>query len=410
MKTCAGCKQNIPHREYLTCSICNDPYDLECANVTDKRFYNTMGPEHRLKWKCQACWCKMPKQDNSNKLITPVDENHEPTLNLSSEMSHQNVTLRPKPMTSSCQTICLDLTNGSETGDEVSELGDTINVNSLKDTEQMSYDHLCKFILEKLDNNRQSIINEIKSVVQQEVAIAISELKLDCIKRTDLLTCEQKNLHIKISELDRKIVNLEKQLQDIQNKQFPISKTETKNSNNSDNSKKIVLHGLEEYRGETESDICNRVSQIFYDFLNIDADGYIEEIHRIGKRGNQRPLEIELLSKKMAKLILENSRYLKNSPFSVTEYLDREDIEKRRELKKVLIEARANGKYAILRGNKLFINGEEYCTNKTLTTTNMQTHDTEHAKATVNKQEQINTQNKYHRPSRTKQNHNFRNK
>lgn len=39
---CAGCKQPITSRRFLTCSLCKEPYDLECANIPELRFYNTM--------------------------------------------------------------------------------------------------------------------------------------------------------------------------------------------------------------------------------------------------------------------------------------------------------------------------------------------------------------------------------
>lgn len=68
-RTCLGCNHVITGREFLTCSKCTKIYDLECANVSEKRFRNTMTEEHRMKWVCQECLNKQPKTGNTN---TPV--------------------------------------------------------------------------------------------------------------------------------------------------------------------------------------------------------------------------------------------------------------------------------------------------------------------------------------------------
>ncbi|KAJ2938793.1 hypothetical protein O0L34_g18414 [Tuta absoluta] len=61
---CAGCTNTISDRRYLTCSYCKSVYDLECANVSEKRFYNTMQPQHKCNWKCPECITKKPKTGN----------------------------------------------------------------------------------------------------------------------------------------------------------------------------------------------------------------------------------------------------------------------------------------------------------------------------------------------------------
>lgn len=66
---CAGCLGKIDGRRFLQCSFCRQTYDLECANVSEKRFYNIMPQERRDAWKCQSCICQQPKGGNIN---TPV--------------------------------------------------------------------------------------------------------------------------------------------------------------------------------------------------------------------------------------------------------------------------------------------------------------------------------------------------
>ncbi|XP_059050822.1 uncharacterized protein LOC131845748 [Achroia grisella] len=63
---CAGCLRTIKDRKYLLCEGCNQFYDLDCANVSEQRFYNTLVDEHRRNWRCVLCVSKKPKSDNTN--------------------------------------------------------------------------------------------------------------------------------------------------------------------------------------------------------------------------------------------------------------------------------------------------------------------------------------------------------
>lgn len=67
--SCAGCLQPIADGSFLKCYLCNENYDLICANVAETYFDLSMTAEHRNTWKCQVCRCKEPKADNTN---TPV--------------------------------------------------------------------------------------------------------------------------------------------------------------------------------------------------------------------------------------------------------------------------------------------------------------------------------------------------
>lgn len=50
----------------MKCTVCAHPYDLTCANVSERQFSNSKLSEE---WKCETCKSKQPKGDNSN---TPV--------------------------------------------------------------------------------------------------------------------------------------------------------------------------------------------------------------------------------------------------------------------------------------------------------------------------------------------------
>lgn len=66
---CAGCRSTLSNNLYLRCCVCTDSYDLDCANVAEKRFLNTMTNDHKTSWKCQACRSKQPKVGNVD---TPI--------------------------------------------------------------------------------------------------------------------------------------------------------------------------------------------------------------------------------------------------------------------------------------------------------------------------------------------------
>lgn len=52
----------------MKCAHCKTPYDLDCANVSLKRF-NLMTKENKANWKCPECISKKPKVGNLN---TPI--------------------------------------------------------------------------------------------------------------------------------------------------------------------------------------------------------------------------------------------------------------------------------------------------------------------------------------------------
>lgn len=99
------------------------------------------------------------------------------------------------------------------------------------------------------------------------------------------------------------------------------------------NEKIIVLYGLEEFRYEDENELHDRIVNIFYDVIGIDLTGYIEDVCRIGKRGNRRALKIEILSKRVTKYILGNVKFFKNTGLWISEYLNENGLERRKQEK-----------------------------------------------------------------------------
>lgn len=73
-KTCVGCKQTIVTNQFLRCSCCMSFYDLECANVSENRFYNTLTREHREKWRCTRCIHEPSGYEKNSIPVHTVDE------------------------------------------------------------------------------------------------------------------------------------------------------------------------------------------------------------------------------------------------------------------------------------------------------------------------------------------------
>lgn len=56
--TCSKCKKDLPRRGFLTCSECQHKYHLECANVSQTRYYIM---EKKDQWMCTRCITKPKK-------------------------------------------------------------------------------------------------------------------------------------------------------------------------------------------------------------------------------------------------------------------------------------------------------------------------------------------------------------
>lgn len=52
---CAKCLRLIQGKQYLRCSVCEQLFDLQCANVSVQRFNNTLIGEHGEAWQCPTC-------------------------------------------------------------------------------------------------------------------------------------------------------------------------------------------------------------------------------------------------------------------------------------------------------------------------------------------------------------------
>lgn len=348
---CSGCLQNLPRKKYLTCAYCKKSYDLECANVPSQRFYNTMTHEVKQNWKCQACYCNTPKTGNAD---TPI-RSRDRAMN---DLELNNMTTGNKPATTNNDTL---------SSEDLSILGDTKTIEDMtiaKMQSEITLENISEIISIQLRENNISIISQLQATIQTEINKAIDKLKEDVTKEINNLSQQNKNqqtdielMKAKMAKLDNTNKELREEIKDLEAK---LTTNQMRKFSPESNSKKIVLFGLSEHYKERESDLHNRINQIFRDIMRVDLVGYIEDTYRIGKYNNRnRPLVIELLSKRMAKYITENSQYFQGTNLSISEFLDENERKARKILREDMFNARRKGLYAVIRNNQLYIEGKK---------------------------------------------------
>lgn len=196
---CAGCLQQINNRRFLKCKLCAQLYDIECANVPEQRFYNTMTKEHKQNWLCPLCFAKKPKVNNQN---TPCKQQEnantttnyeESSFNADDDIPHitgdENVTMRHKKLHNCVDESLMleDYINSSE-GEET--LTDTLSLKTLSPEVNISEED----VLTKLQ----------LQIIQLQEKLKNAEDKIEC------LTLENDSLKNKLIIMDRKIDHLEK--------------------------------------------------------------------------------------------------------------------------------------------------------------------------------------------------------
>jgi uncharacterized protein (UPF0335 family) len=389
----------ITGRWFLQCSKCKNVSCLECANA-EKRFFNTMSPGQKTEWVCVPCKNKQPKGTN---IITGTSaaytQVHVSNSNERNRNDHENTKIpvssrRNLPTAPSivnkknskeidskyiittrqqklANHLIANKDNDSDESD-VSLLGNTMCTpqNNLmrNDTSinQSTVDKISHLLDTKLEQYKTSTVSELKSemraLIQQEIHHVISSLKLEITENMKCVTSKQTALQSEIDQFHSKIMALEteqkklkNEIQNLHNGHKIVTEKPTE-----DISKRIVLYGLDASQRDNENELYVRIANVFRGILNVNIEGYIESLHRLGKRGNRRPIVIELISKRMSQYILDNCRAFQGTGLTISRYLDTEGINKRRGLIVLLQEARKQGKNAVIRNNTLVINGKAH--------------------------------------------------
>ncbi|CAB3254134.1 unnamed protein product [Arctia plantaginis] len=164
---------------------------------------------------------------------------------------------------------------------------------------------------------------------------------------------ELNHLNIEIDKLQIENENLKKEIKGLS------TQTSQPTYIPESNYKKIVLYGLAEYYREPENLLFNRLEDLFRDIAQVDLSGYIEDTYRMGRNtSSNRPLVIELISKRMVKYLLKNSQCFQGTGLFIAEFLDNTARKERAQLREELFAARKKGLHAIIRNKQLYIEGK----------------------------------------------------
>lgn len=344
MRPCNACAKHINISEQLECTKCKANFHYQCVGI-DSEHYTRNRQDLELSWICPDCIrvTKRPKRDD-----TPISNRYSAQYETKNNKSTDEVS----PCPSETPQI-IDLS--TENIEQIS-----ITISSILDS--------------KLDN----LVKSFRQDIANEFEKRIDKIRKEYTTKFDNITTEQGALERKITKLSEKISTLEIELKEMrqhistQRKTSaptpPETVTQLKQEVTSlqekiykeTNNRKIILYGLDEHWNELSHQIIERINYAFYDLLSIDINGYIDSVRRIGKKGNRRPIEIEFISKRMTDYILDNARNFRNSGLYVSKIMTRSELDELKILKQKLQESRRIGHHAVIRQNKLYINGKLY--------------------------------------------------
>ena len=120
----------------------------------------------------------------------------------------------------------------------------------------------------------------------------------------------------------------------------------------------IVIYGVPEEGRETWEESEEIVRRVVYQ-IGVDLEFRdIERAHRVGRWGNlKRPIVCKLAHYKIKDLILRDSKYLRGTGIAISEDYSERVRQERNFLKPHMMEARRQGHHAVLRFDKLVVDG-----------------------------------------------------
>lgn len=317
---CAACILKIGRGEILACSSCHGTYHYRCLNMTTA--YYVENKQFLLhSWCCPNCE-NITKRNRNDDTPTRKQNQHQCQLNdtnmsVDDYIHHDNKI--GETLTSNMQSK------------EITSPRSNIEIITLDKIGQL----LDKKLDEKLERQRKSIITELRQTMESQITIAINKLTQQMTTSIDTLNMEQTQIKNNINNIDEKIELLETENKVLKNEieklQYSTKNTTIRSPEmEQKHENKLVIYGLNENYDEQQHVLEHRVISLFLQCMNVDLTGYIEEIFRMGKRGYRRPIQIELISKRMTKYLLNNARRLKSTGIYVSEFLNKNTLEEKR--------------------------------------------------------------------------------
>ncbi|XP_065640541.1 uncharacterized protein LOC136073104 [Hydra vulgaris] len=229
-----------------------------------------------------------------------------------------------------------------------------------------------KIITKQLEEHKKSILKETERLLKEHeksfTLIMSANLKiitdrLDTIEKDNNNKSKIKNIEKDLNEIKDSLSFQEnKTLENISHlKKYYDNQINTlyKKSIDLENRSRrnnLRIDGLKESPGESWEDCEKEVKKFFNNQLKISKEVVIERAHRIGQKKDNKPrtIVLKLLNFHDKNKILNSLTHLKGTGIYMNEDFAQETIEHRRKLWEEVKKLRSEGKYAILKYDKIF--------------------------------------------------------
>ena len=202
------------------------------------------------------------------------------------------------------------------------------------------------------------IATRLDTIEQQTSKIEVIEERVKELSEIRGMVGELEKGQARISQsmetLSRRCDELSYTVEELKQK---VDQLENQNRRNN-----LIMHGVAEKERETWSDTEDLVRENLRRVMGLSlADGDIERAHRLGRSGSgRRPIIIKFLSFKTKSLILGSGHLLRGTGVGISEDFSARVRGIRRQLIPIMKQAKADGRRASIRYDKLIIDGKEY--------------------------------------------------
>lgn len=240
----------------MRCSLCSLVFDLECANIREKRF-SQMGPELRNKYVCHECKNKQPKRDNTNTPIRTSNNADAEEIHESSNVTHGKQVTVPT----------------SSEGEDTPKSSPTLSIDSSlmifirNEIHSAVSEVVEKTLTTYFSKEFQSIRNELGTLKDLKISMEFLSGEYDRVQ-SELKTCEAK-----ITSLTKENVKLSDTVRDISSRLSLMEQHSRENNleingipeNNSENLVSIMkqlTNTLSVSLSENDIVMCTRVRKL----------------------------------------------------------------------------------------------------------------------------------------------------
>lgn len=198
----------------------------------------------------------------------------------------------------------------------------------------------------------QAKTNEIIEAIRSNQNVIESKISTltERVQRMDQQLLLLNKLGNQVSEIETSVSNFEQGLSSLSRKVDDLENRSRRNN--------LILHGLDEVKGETGEELLTRVKdKVFQEKLQLTAET-IERCHRLGKKqeNKSRPVIMRFMDYREKESVLMTAHKLKDTPFSLSEDFSFRVREIRRKLWKSAVKDKEDGAKVKLIYDKLSIN------------------------------------------------------